>query len=443
MEEANHVMYVYLPLRFLTAAFGPSGPHLSFVSRDLYIASSFPHLPSTLLHELSSSPNQIDSLLPPPLLPFSLPCKLNASFIFSLFQTIHMGFIPNNKDNEVPTEPRKEEKKEAVEEEEFVDRSVSNLIVRITELYVGICDLPCLQPSPQTNSLFTDLVAACIPPYPSLSLSSLSTTTLAMRKHLISLCSAAESHLERHYSALLLPLALSSSSLLPHLTLFPYFSNYLSLSLLESSLLLSHLPHPPSHLAFLGSGPLPLSSIVLASRHFTSSFFDNYDLDPKATAMAASLVSADRILSSRMEFITADAGAIGESLHRYGVVFLAALVGFNREEKAAVVEHLARHMAPEAMLVVRSAHGARMFLYPVVEPEDLKGFEVLSVYHPDDEVINSVIIARKPAAVQAGGGAATSLAGSCKCCERKAMFNGHGGAIMADDLKLEELPSGF
>lgn len=135
-----------------------------------------------------------------------------------------------------------------------------------------------------------------------------------------------------------------------------------------------------------------------------------------------------------MEFITADALAIGERLRSYGVVFLAALVGLDKEQKVAVVEHLAKHMAPGAMLVVRSAHGARMFLYPVIDPGDLKGFEVLSVYHPDDEVINSVIIARKIGA---------AVAESCKCCEAKKMKkkNGHGGVVM-EELGLEKLPTG-
>ncbi|CAM0907737.1 unnamed protein product [Alopecurus aequalis] len=43
------------------------------------------------------------------------------------------------------------------------------------------------------------------------------------------------------------------------------------------------------------------------------------------------------------------------------------------------------------------AHGARGFLYPIVDLEDIDrgGFEVLAVCHPDDDVVNSVIIARK------------------------------------------------
>ncbi|GJR10820.1 nicotianamine synthase, S-adenosyl-L-methionine-dependent methyltransferase [Tanacetum coccineum] len=45
--------------------------------------------------------------------------------------------------------------------------------------------------------------------------------------------------------------------------------------------------------------------------------------------------------------------------------------------------------------MLRSAHGARAFLYPVVDPNVLHGFNVLSIFHPDDDVINSVVISRK------------------------------------------------
>ncbi|GKD52706.1 nicotianamine synthase, S-adenosyl-L-methionine-dependent methyltransferase, partial [Tanacetum coccineum] len=38
---------------------------------------------------------------------------------------------------------------------------------------------------------------------------------------------------------------------------------------------------------------------------------------------------------------------------------------------------------------------ARAFLYPVVDPNVLHGFNVLSIFHPDNDVINSVVISRK------------------------------------------------
>lgn len=111
------------------------------------------------------------------------------------------------------------------------------------------------------------------------------------------------------------------------------------------------------------------------------------------------------------------------------MVYLAALVGLEREEKRKVVEHLARHMRPGALLVVRSARGARAFLYPVVETEeDLNGFEVLSVHHPDGEVVNSVIVARKKGIHVI----------SCKCnCEPLVSDLGHGYGCLVDELAVD------
>ncbi|GFP80351.1 nicotianamine synthase [Phtheirospermum japonicum] len=148
----------------------------------------------------------------------------------------------------------------------------------------------------------------------------------------------------------------------------------------------------PARVAFLGSGPLPLTSIVLASHHLRSTVFHNFDVDASANAMASRLVGPDPDLRERMSFFTDDAMSV--PLGEYDVVFLAALVGMEIEEKVRVVEHLARSMAPGAILVARSAHGARAFLYPVVESRHLRGFEVVSVFHPTDEVINSVVVAR-------------------------------------------------
>jgi nicotianamine synthase len=151
----------------------------------------------------------------------------------------------------------------------------------------------------------------------------------------------------------------------------------------------------PKHIAFVGSGPLPLTSIILATNHLRTTCFHNFDIDPSANAKAIQLVSSDSELSKRMFFHTADIMNVSSSLKQYEVVFLAALVGMDREEKVRVIKHLADHIAPGTLLLMRSANGARAFLYPVIDPCDLQGFEILSVFHPSDDVINSVIIARK------------------------------------------------
>ncbi|PIN01522.1 Nicotianamine synthase [Handroanthus impetiginosus] len=264
------------------------------------------------------------------------------------------------------------------------------LVQKVCELYEKISKLDNLNPSNDVDTLFTQLVRTCIPPHP-IDVTKLCAQIQDMRTKLIKLCGYAESLLEKHFSTILG----SFDKPLDRLDLFPYYSNYLKLSRLEFDLLAQHCPNP-TRIAFVGSGPLPLTSIVLASHHLKSSVFHNFDIDASANSMASKLIEPHPDLSQRMAFYTNDIMDVpGDALKEYDVVFLAALVGMDVEEKMHVIEHLAKNMAPGAILMLRSAHGARAFLYPVVEPRHLRGFEVLSVFHPTDEVINSVVVARR------------------------------------------------
>ncbi|KAI3752607.1 hypothetical protein L2E82_24641 [Cichorium intybus] len=114
-----------------------------------------------------------------------------------------------------------------------------------------------------------------------------------------------------------------------------------------------------------------------------------------ANSMASHLVSSDPDLSQIMVFHTANIMDVTGELKEYDVIYLAALVGMDIDEKVKVIDHLAKYMAPGALLMLRSAHGARVFLYPVVDAQQLQGFEVLSVFLPNDDVNNSVVISRK------------------------------------------------
>ncbi|MED6193108.1 nicotianamine [Stylosanthes scabra] len=313
------------------------------------------------------------------------------------------------------------------------------LISKICHLYSQIASLDSLKPCKNVDTLFTDLVMTCIPPS-SIDVTTLSNNLQEIRSNLIRLCGIAEGHLEHHYSTILG----SYDNPLHHLHLFPYYNNYLKLALLEFTILSQHnnLPHK---IAFVGSGPLPLTSIVLASNHLPSTTFHNYDIDASANSSAMRLVSGDPDLSKRMEFHTSDILDV-TCLEEFEVVYLAALVGMEKEEKNRVIDHLAKHMAPGAVLMLRSAHGARAFLYPVVEPCDLRGFEVLSVFHPTDEVINSVVIARKyPLSVleqqqQQQGLSSSSMILPNKCSDEIQVFNrplNHGNIII-EELTLDD-----
>ncbi|GMI94315.1 nicotianamine synthase 3, ARABIDOPSIS THALIANA NICOTIANAMINE SYNTHASE 3 [Hibiscus trionum] len=264
------------------------------------------------------------------------------------------------------------------------------LVQKVCELYEQISSLESLKPSKDVDMLFTQLVATCMPPSP-IDVTKLCKTIQDIRSKLIQLCGQAEGLLESHFSTILG----SYQNPLHYLNIFPYYSNYLKLSQLEFNILTKHCSNVPTKVAFVGSGPLPLTSIVLASFHLTTTSFHNYDVDPSANSKALQLVSSDPDLSQRMSFHTTDIMDVTNALNDYDVVFLAALVGMDKNAKVGVIDHLAKYMAPGAILMLRSAHGARAFLYPVVDPCDLRGFEVLSIFHPTDEVINSVVIARK------------------------------------------------
>ncbi|KAB2071382.1 hypothetical protein ES319_A08G218000v1 [Gossypium barbadense] len=308
------------------------------------------------------------------------------------------------------------------------------LVQKVCELYEQISSLESLKPCKDVNMLFTQLVVTCMPPNP-IDVTNLCKSIQDIRCKLIRLCGEAEGHLESHFSTILG----SYDNPLHHLNIFPYYSNYLKLSQLEFNILTKHCSNLPTKVAFVGSGPLPLTSIVLASFHLTTTSFHNYDIDPSANSMALQLVSSDPDLSQRMFFHTSDIMDITNDLKDYDVVFLAALVGMDKETKVRFIDHLAEYMAPGALLMLRSAHGARAFLYPVVDPCDLRGFEVLSIFHPTDEVINSVVIARKiPITKQCSVEyplAPTKLPNKCFDIE---MFNPLNHVNLLEELDIEE-----
>ncbi|KAL4028893.1 hypothetical protein IC575_012105 [Cucumis melo] len=283
-------------------------------------------------------------------------------------------------------------------EQQQQEQQEALLLQKVCALYNQISSLSSLKPCKNVDTLFTQLVLTCSQQPPAapigFDVASLSQPLQAMRAHLIQLCAKAEALLELHFSSLL---ASSFHHPISNLSIFPYYSNYLKLSLLEFDILRSHSRRLPNKVAFVGSGPLPLSSIVLASIHLKGTIFHNFDIDPTANTMASQLVCSDPDLSQRMIFHTKDVMEVTKGLKDYEVVFLAALVGLEEEEKGRVLKHLGKHMAAGSYLMLRSAHGARAFLYPVVDicTVEASGFEILSVFHPTDEVINSVVIARK------------------------------------------------
>uniref|UniRef100_A0A0E0LAH9 Nicotianamine synthase n=1 Tax=Oryza punctata TaxID=4537 RepID=A0A0E0LAH9_ORYPU len=275
----------------------------------------------------------------------------------------------------------------------LLNKEVHPLVEKITGLHAAIAKLPSLSPTPAVRVLFADLVTTCLQASPVIDVSWLGPDADKMRHELVRLCVDAEGKLEAHYSDVLA----AFDNPLDHLAMFPSYGRYVNMSRVEYGLLARHGARRPTRVAFVGSGPLPLSSILLAARHLPDTLFDNYDRCGAANDRARRLVGADGEVGARMAFHTADVANLTGELAAYDVVFLAALVGADAAEKEKLVAHLGKHMAAGAVLAVRTAHGARAFLRPTVDPEAVRrgGFDVVAVHRAEGEAINSVIVASK------------------------------------------------
>ncbi|KAG6739752.1 hypothetical protein POTOM_057367 [Populus tomentosa] len=213
-----------------------------------------------------------------------------------------------------------------------------------------------------------------------------------MRESLINLRGRAVGLLELEFAKFLIKTPQSFNSL----HLFPYYGNYVKLPSLEYRILHENGVVQPKKVAFVGSGPMPLTSFIMAIHHMKFTPFDNFDVDEAANGVARQLVVSDAELEKRMKFETCDMVNLKEKLSEYDCIFLAALVGLNKDEKLKILSHLRKYMKEGGILLVLSANGTRAFLYPAVEEHDLVGFELLSIFHPTNDVINSVLLVRKP-----------------------------------------------
>lgn len=242
---------------------------------------------------------------------------------------------------------------------------------------------------------------------------SLDAALLARRHQIIALCASSEAELENYWATKIVeeismaggeaetggrgwpwsvwraPVA-NKHDVKKALQHFPYLKNYQHLVSLEYHLLLS-LGADFSQTIFLGSGPLPLSSLLLASDHLqhaqsTSCAIINIDQDLPSLTLGARLTSSilGGPLSSSLSlavptrhgvtlaFISHSALAIPPAiLTSTSVLILAALVGLSPAEKNEILLYLLRHLPVGAFVLLRSAEGLRGLVYPVVDVEGL------------------------------------------------------------------------
>jgi nicotianamine synthase len=246
--------------------------------------------------------------------------------------------------------------------------NMSSEAVRIIDEVVSLVDalasLQSLKPCPEVNQLFGRLVSLCIKPYTSsLALQVLQNKQIQLLiPRLRQFCSEGEGELERYWANAILEQCHGLAE-------FPYYSNYEDLCCLELSNILAVLPcrspikAAPAAIAFIGSGPLPLTSFIIAD-YLPGAIIHNIDIDPSAIELSSALAGLLRY-DDRLTFQLECATASSSSLADFDIVYLAALVGTSMTEKMSVIKSVTLRMRKDALLCVRSAAGLRGLLYPV------------------------------------------------------------------------------
>lgn len=238
-----------------------------------------------------------------------------------------------------------------------------------------------LRPSPRVDALFRALVAAAVRMVPD----DAALDDIALVGAVQRLCAEGETHLESAWAE---RVAAAPESLRE----FPYLANYEALVAFEYEALASRLGRAPGSVAVVGSGPLPLTAVLL---HRLDPRLRVTCLDRDGAALARGERVASVLRAGGVRHVRSD--ACHHDYSAYDVVVVAALVGMTPTEKAEVLRAVARTSSPSALVAARSvpADGRRL-LYPRIDaacvPESM---EVVDEHLPPPGVINSLALVRR------------------------------------------------
>lgn len=258
----------------------------------------------------------------------------------------------------------------------------------ILKIHEVISNAKKLKPSQKINSSLSELVRIVINTSTNHSKKILlNKDIISIKKSLREISSEAESELELFWVKKIL----ESNNPKRVIEKFPYYSNYQKMTDSEIKSMLDCQTHKNHKILFVGSGPLPLSSIIMAREH--NMFIDNLDMDDVACELAEKLIK--RIgLSKKINTLKGDVLDIND-FSNYETVFIAALVGKDEDEKSKIINHVVSKTIKGTHIIMRSVNNLGTLLYPEVISEHLKNIEFVGKSKSPKGVINNIIIGIK------------------------------------------------
>lgn len=251
---------------------------------------------------------------------------------------------------------------------------------RILQSVEAVLDLDSLAPSSKVNASFSRLVADVIDVDNDVILAAQKT------RRLRNVSAIAEGKLEEYWAKRII----ASPDPVAVLREFPYIDNYQELVKREMECLRSSGLSTASieSALVIGSGPLPLTAMQMQAYGIS---VDHNDASSSALALCESLLGALRIDGDHIL-------GMGETVtlaKQYDLIVIAALAGETPDSKQAIISNILPSLTDEGRILVRSAKGARSLLYPEVDSSAFHGVTLMYEYHPDDFVINSVLVYAK------------------------------------------------
>lgn len=234
-------------------------------------------------------------------------------------------------------------------------------------------------PSEHVNQVMSELVRSVIDN--EVHIERLSRSTVEdVRK----VCSETESELEKYWAARIV----SASHPLAMLQSFPYLDNYSELVRRELSLVAKSgkVINTSDSALVIGSGPLPLTAYYIYGQSGAS--VDQVDSSEHAVRLGATV-------STALEMPTQFLQSTGQSVvlrKNYDLIVIAALAGNDALQKQAIINRVLPHLSSDGRIIIRSARGDRELLYPQISPAAITRVRLLAEYHPDDHIINSVLV---------------------------------------------------
>ncbi|KAL7273235.1 hypothetical protein RUND412_003920 [Rhizina undulata] len=261
------------------------------------------------------------------------------------------------------------------------------LINSILDLYHSLNSEPSLAPSPTVNALFSKLVALGVQNIDG----DVAREILGhpeVRKilpRLRDICSEGEYALEMFWASRIVEGKTEEEGFLELNAVRTIFPN-------------------PQKILFIGSGPLPLSSLCMATMldpacpASPKPTIQIHNIDISLPAIKTSTLLSQKLGPSAqsLTFENVDVNNLGD-LSSFDVVFLAGLVGGSEQLKGSIIRGVAGKMRVGSVLALRSAHSLRRLLYQeidVTNTDALLGLEILMVVHPYNCVVNSVVVTR-------------------------------------------------